>query len=139
MRLVLDTNVVVATFRSRQGAGSALLRCTEAGTIRMLCSTALLLEYEAVLGRPVIHETTGHSLRDVEIIVDALATVAEPVDVRSRTRPLLRDPNDEIVIEAAGNSRAGAIVTHNVMDFAPAQTLGIGIATPAEILRRLRQ
>ena len=139
MRLVLDTNVVVAAFRSRRGASSVLLRRTEAGTIRMLCSTALLLEYEAVLGRAAIREATGHSLRDVERIVDALAAVAEPVEVRFRTRPLLHDPNDEIVIEAASNGRADAIVTHNVKDFAPAQTLGIDIATPAEILRRLRQ
>ena len=139
MRLVLDTNVVVAAFHSRRGASSVLLRRTEAGTIRMLCSTALLLEYEAVLGRAAIREATGHSLRDVERIVDALTTVAEPVEVRFRTRPLLHDPNDEIVIEAASNSRADAIVTHNVKDFAPAQTLGIDIATPAEILRRLRQ
>ena len=138
MRLVLDTNVVVAAFRSRRGASSVLLRRTEAGTIRMLCSTALLLEYEAVLGRAVIREATGHSLRDVEIIMNAIAAVAEPVEVRFRTRPLLRDPNDEIVIEAASNGHADAIVTHNVKDFAPAQTLGIDIATPSEILRRLR-
>ena len=71
--------------------------------------------------------------------MDALAAIAEPVEVRFRTRPLLRDPNDEIVIEAASNGRADAIVTHNVKDFAPAQILGIDIATPAEILRRLRQ
>ena len=139
MRLVLDTNVVVAAFRSRRGASSVLLRRTEAGTNRMLCSTALLLEYEAVLGRAATREATGHSLRDVERIMDALAAIAEPVEVRFRTRPLLRDPNDEIVIEAASNGRADAIVTHNVKDFAPAQILGIDIATPAEILRRLRQ
>lgn len=139
MRLVLDTNVVVAAFRSRRGASSVLLRRTEAGTIRMLCSTALLLEYEAVLGRAATREATGHSLRDVERIVDALAAVAEPVEVRFRTRPLLHDSNDEIVIEAASNGRADAIVTHNVRDFAPAQTLGVDIAAPAEILRRLRQ
>ena len=139
MRLVLDTNVVVAAFRSRRGASSVLLRRTEAGTNRMLCSTALLLEYEAVLGRAATREATGHSLRDVESIVDALAAIAEPVEVRFRTRPLLRDPNDEIVIEAASNGRADAIVTHNVKDFAPAQILGIDIATPAEILMRLRQ
>lgn len=138
MRLVLDTNVVVAAFRSRRGASSVLLWRTEAGTIRMLCSTALLLEYEAVLGRAVIREATGHSLRDVEIIMNAIAAVAEPVEVRFRTRPLLRDPNDEIVIEAASNGHADAIVTHNGKDFAPAQTLGIDIATPFEILRRLR-
>ena len=139
MRLVLDTNVVVAAFRSRRGASSVLLRRTEAGTNRMLCSTALLLEYEAILGRAATREATGHSLRDVERIMDALAAIAEPVEVRFRTRPLLRDPNDEIVIEAASNGRADAIVTHNVKDFTPAQILGIDIATPAEILRRLRQ
>ena len=138
MRLVLDTNVVVAAFRSRRGASSVLLRRTVDGTIRMLCSTALLLEYEAVLGRATTREATGHSLRDVEIIMNAIAAVAEPVEVRFRTRPLLRDPNDEIVIEAASNGRADAIVTHNVKDFAPAQALGIGVATPFEILRRLR-
>ena len=139
MRLVLDTNVVVAAFHSRRGASSVLLRRTEAGTIRMLCSTALLLEYEAVLGRAAIREATGHSLRDVERIVDALATVADPVEICFRPRPLLRDPNGEIVIEAVSNGRADAIVTHNVKDFVPAQTLGIDIATPAETLRRLRQ
>ena len=139
MRFVLDTNVVVAAFRSRRGASNALLRYAEAGGVRVLCSTALFLEYEAVLGRREIRAATGHSPADVRAVMNALAAVAEPVDLRLRTRPLLRDPDDEMVLETAANGNADAIVTHNVKDFLPAEGLGIEVVTPGAIVRRLRR
>ncbi len=139
MRLVLDTNVVVAAFRSRRGASNALLRHVEAGKVRLLCSTSLFLEYEAVLGRPEVRVATGHSPADVRAVMNALAAVAEPVDLRLRTRPLLRDADDEMVLETATNGNADAIVTHNVKDFLPAERLGMEVATPGAIVRRLRR
>ena len=81
---------------------------------------------------------TGHSLQDVEAIMNALAEHAEPVDVRFGTRPVLPDPNDEIVLETALNGHADAIVTHNLKDFARARQFAVEIATPADVLRRLR-
>ena len=42
-----------------------------------------------------------------------------------------------MVLEAALNGRAGAIVTHNARDFAAARALGREIAAPGEIPRRL--
>ena len=139
MRFVLDTNVVVAAFRSRRGASSALLRYAEAGRVRVLCSTALFLEYEAVLGRRETRAATGHSPADVRAVLNALAAVAEPVDLRLRTRPLLRDADDEMVLETAANGNADAIVTHNVKDFLPAGRLGIEVVTPGAIVGRLRR
>lgn len=139
MKLVLDTNVVVAAFRSRQGASNWLLGQVENGTVRALCTTALFLEYEAVLARKETRAATGHSLTDVEAIMNALAAVVEPVDVRFRIRPTLRDAGDEMVLEAARNGGADALVTHNVRDFAPARMFGIEVATPGEIVRRLRE
>lgn len=135
---MVDTNVVVAAFRSASGASNELLRQAASGTVKLLCSTALFLEYEAVLGRPEVRMATGHGLEDVESVMDAIAAIAEPVDVQFKTRPALRDPNDEMVLEVASNGDSDYIVTHNLRDFAPAIDLGIAVATPREILRRLR-
>ena len=133
----MDTNVVVAAFRSRRGASNALLRLVDAGRVTPLCSTALFLEYEAVLSRTETRTTTGHSLDDVAAIMRALAARCEPVDISFRVRPMLRDADDEMVLEAALNGRADAIVTHNVRDFVSIHDLGLEIATPGNIVRRL--
>ncbi|MXY53270.1 MAG: putative toxin-antitoxin system toxin component, PIN family [Gammaproteobacteria bacterium] len=138
MRLVVDTNVVVAAFRSASGASNALLRYAETGTVTLLCSTALFLEYEAVLSRPEVRNATGHTLRDVEEVMDAFALIATPVDVHFGTRPMLRDADDEMVVEVASNGGAEFIVTHNPRDFLPAQALGVRVVTPSEVVRRLR-
>ena len=139
MRLVLDTNVVVAAFRSRRGASNALLKPVDARRVVPLCSTAPFLEYEAVLGRPGTRAIAGHGLEDVAAVMSALAALCEPVDISFRVRPLLRDADDEMVLEAALNGRADAIVTHNARDFAPARALGLEIAAPGDILGRLAE
>ena len=137
MRLVLDTNVIVAAFRSRNGASNLLLRLVDQGIVTPLCSTALFLEYEAVLSRDETRKATGHSLKDVAAVMSALAAVSAGVDISFRTRPMLPDAADEMVLEAALNGEAEAIVTHNVRDFHPALGLGLTVVTPGEIVRRL--
>lgn len=139
MRLVLDTNVIVAAFRSRNGASNLLLRFADQGRVTPLCSTALFLEYEAVLSRQEIRAVTGHTLKDVATVMSAIAAIAEGVDISFRKRPMLADAADEMVLEAALNGQSEAIVTHNARDFHPARELDIGIAIPAEIVRRLKR
>jgi predicted nucleic acid-binding protein len=52
--------------------------------------------------------------------------------------PRLRDPDDDMVLEAAVNGRADAVVTFNARDFADAvDEFGIELLTPVDILRRM--
>lgn len=137
MRLVLDTNVIVAAFRGRNGASNLLLRLVDQGMVTPLRSTALFLEYEAVLSREETRKATGRSLKDVSAVMSALAAVSAGVAISFRTRPMLADPADEMVLEAALNGVAETIVTHNVRDFHPALGLGLTAVTPGEVVRRL--
>ena len=55
-------------------------------------------------------------------------------------RPQLRDPDDEMVLDAAINGGAKAVITFNVQDFLPASTqFNVQVLTPAEVLRQLRR
>jgi len=61
-----------------------------------------------------------------------------PVRPHFLWRPQLRDPNDEMVLEAALNGGADTIVTFNTKDFLPAVAgLGVRVERPSETLRRL--
>ena len=73
------------------------------------------------------------------IFLDRLIAMAEPVQVFFRWRPQLRDPGDELVLEAAVNGRADAIVTFNEKDLREAHgSFGIEVIRPGDVLRRLR-
>lgn len=137
-RAVLDTSIVVAAFRSRRGASNLLLERVARGVIRPLVTTALFLECEDVLLRPEHRLATGMSEGDVERVLSALASAAEPVEVHFRWRPQLRDPTDELVLEAAVNGRADALATHNIRHFAPAAArFELRVLTPQECLQEI--
>lgn len=54
---------------------------------------------------------------EVQSFLDAVISLVEPVDIWFLWRPQLRDPGDELVLEAAANGRANAIVTFNQRHF----------------------
>lgn len=136
-RFVIDTSVVVAALRSRTGASNALLRLVVRRRIAALATPALFLEYEEVLCRPEQRAVHGLGHNDVERFLAALASVIEPVTVHIGWRPQLRDPSDEMVLEAAINGRAEAIVTFNVNDFLPAAThFDVPVVVPKKVLSR---
>jgi predicted nucleic acid-binding protein len=136
---VLDTSAVVAAMRSPTGASAALLMKARQGKVTLLANVALALEYEAACRRAEHAMAAGLDAEEVEIFVDAVLAMVEPVESHFMWRPLLRDPADEMVLEAAANGRAAAIVTFNQRDFGvvPRQ-FGVEVLTPAVALRRIK-
>lgn len=137
--MVLDTSVLVAAFRSRKGASNLLLQQVAKGALRPLVTTALFLEYEDVLLRPEHRLATGMNEDDVEGALAAFASAAEPVEVHFRWRPQLADPSDELVLEAAVNGRADALITHNIRDFqSAARQFNLHLVTPQQYLEETK-
>jgi putative PIN family toxin of toxin-antitoxin system len=139
MRLVLDTDVVVAAFRSERGASRELLIAALDERLVLLASTALWLEYEAVLTQTMHLRATGLSAAEVRDVLAALAVVAEPVPIHFLWRPVLADAEDEHVLNLAMNGRADMLVTFNQDDFVEAsKTFQFEVVTPGAALQRLR-
>lgn len=137
---MLDTNVIVAAMRSPRGASAAILRAARGKSVVLVANLALALEYEAICHLADHRLAAGFDSVEVAIFVDAILAMVEPVETHFLWRPQLRDPGDELVLDAAVNGHADAIVTFNVRDFGviPAR-FGIEILTPAVALRRIKE
>jgi putative PIN family toxin of toxin-antitoxin system len=139
-RVVLDTSIIASALRSRNGASFALLVEVRRECLVPLATPSLFLEYEDVLKRDEQRRASGLSLPDVDRFLSALAVAIEPVEVHLRWRPQLRDPGDELVLEAAINGRADGLVTHNVRDFVhAAPRFGVPVLRPGALLEELKR
>jgi putative PIN family toxin of toxin-antitoxin system len=139
VRLVLDTDVVVAAFRSDRGASRQLLLAALDRKFVMLVSVPLMIEYEAVLKRPEQLDVIGVTSDEIDTVLDALAAVIEPVRLRFLWRPTLKDPSDEMVLETAVNDRADRLVTFNLRHLGHgALQFGISVDLPGAIWCEIR-
>ena len=129
--MVLDTNVLVAAFRSSLGASYKLLQTLESRVWRPVISPALAFEYEAVLKRGA--SETDLTLGDIDDFVEYLCSRSRLVQIYFHWRPALRDPNDDRILEVA--VRTGSpVVTFNTRDFAGAERFGVKVMGPKELL-----
>lgn len=140
MKLALDTDVVVAALRSPSGASAQILRHVRHGQITMVASVSLFMEYEAVCTRPEHLAAAGLDSGQARIYLDALAALVEPVNIHYLWRPQLRDPADELVLEAAVNGHASALLSFNLRHFRQAASrFGLVLARPGDFLHTFKE
>jgi hypothetical protein len=106
------------------------------------CEHSLVVTY----WRAAIYCFRWHDLRyhfasrfvQAGVPLNTVASAAEPVELNFLWRPQLKDPADELMLEAAVNGRPAAIVTHNVTDFRSAtERFGVATMSPTEFLKEL--
>ena len=136
MKIVLDTDVVVAALRSPSGASAEWLRMARRGQVEIAASVSLFIEYESVCTRQPHLTAAGLANSDVAIFLDALASFVKPVPIHYLWRPQLHDPADELVLEAAVNACADALLTFNLRHFRQAaQRFGLPVFQPGPFLQ----
>jgi putative PIN family toxin of toxin-antitoxin system len=140
VRIVLDTDVVVAAMRRPTGASAAIVRAVRGKTATLLLSVPLALEYEAVYRRLEHGRDAGLSEQEVEIFLNALISLGEPVRSHFLWRPQLRDPNDEMVLATAVYGGAEALVTFNVRDYGTSPSrFGFEVLPPRDAIARIKR
>jgi putative PIN family toxin of toxin-antitoxin system len=140
MKVVLDTNIVVAALMTGQNDSSAsrqVLRAALEGRITPLFGNALWLEYEDLLARPIWNGETTYDER--LNVIRALAASGQWVSIYYGWRPNLLDEGDNHLIELAVAGNAAAIITHNVRDLTRGQLVwpNLRIVSPSGLLKEL--
>ena len=127
----------MAAVRSRQGSSFALVSSIPTADFQLCLSVGLYLEWEAVLTRKE-HLLLDRTVDDALGFLRYLASQAHLQEIHFLWRPLLPDPDDDMILELAFAAGCPYIVTHNVKDFHGSEQLGITAITPRDFLKLVR-
>ena len=134
MKIVIDTNVLVAALRSRRGASFRLVSFLPNDKFSIFISVPLVLEYEDALMRL---ESSAITEQDIRNFVDFLCEIGHHQEIFFLWRPFLPDPLDDHVLEVAVAAGCDAIVTYNKRDFKGIERFGLRILDPRELLSEI--
>lgn len=140
IRIVLDTNIIVSAAQSRRGASFAVVSMLPSKYFEIVLTIPLYMEYQDVLLRPTILNNI-YSEDEIYGFTRYLAKIAHKQSIYYLWRPWLKDPKDDMVLEAAFASQAKYIVTHNMKDFrgkSIEETMGIVPVSAKEFLEIIR-
>jgi uncharacterized protein len=133
LRVVLDTNILVAGLLNPGGNPGRVLDLFLAGELKLLVDDRILAEYRAVLPRPKFLFETGEisSLLD-SVESEAFRISAHPVGVE------LSDLGDIPFLEVAVTGGAESLITGNGRHFRAAADR-VRIESPGEFIQRWKK
>ena len=135
MRIVIDTNVLVSSLKSRRGASYKLISTFPNKSIIPVISAPLVIEYEAVLKRVELVTELTHG--DIEDFIDYFCGISEYQNLYFLWRPFLPDPFDDHILEVAVASSSDAIITYNKRDFRGIDKFGLKLLDPKKLLTEI--
>jgi hypothetical protein len=114
-----------------------LLSAIPSPAFQVCLSVGLYVEWQDVLVRPE-HLLLGRSAEDALRFLRYVASQAHLQEIHFLWRPLLPDPDDDMVLELAFAAGCRHIVTHNVKDFRGSEQLGVTALAPRDFLSLIR-
>ena len=129
MRIVVDTNVLVAGLLSPHGPPGRIVDGLVAEELLALFDDRLLEEYRDVIHRPKF----GFGKREVVDFLDHVVAACEYVSAPPM-KVDLPDADDLAFLEVAVAARADALVTGNLKHFPRASRSGANVMSPAEFV-----
>jgi putative PIN family toxin of toxin-antitoxin system len=133
MKVVIDTNILVAASRSNRGASYRIVQLIPDERFQICLSMPLYLEYLDVLTR-IEHRVVGLSKQQINSAVRYLAAQAHLQEIYFHWRPFLPDSKDDMILELAIAADATRIVTFNLKDFRNIEQFGLTAIKPQDFL-----
>lgn len=129
MKIVLDTNLLVAGLLSPFGPPGEIVRMVSSGELELCFDARVLIEYREVLGRPRFRFDQDKIAALLDYIQYRGFTVAaSPLDSN------LPDPGDEPFLEILCSGPAEHLVTGNRVHLPAALCRGSSVLSPSEFL-----
>lgn len=137
MRLVLDTNVVVAALLWHGAPRQLLDRSIDDETLELYSSPTLVDELRNTLSYPKLAKRIARCETSIETLVrhyELLVTLVSPTQT---PRVVPTDPDDDAVVACAAAAEAELIVSGDSDLLGLKECQGIPIVTVVEALRRI--
>jgi putative PIN family toxin of toxin-antitoxin system len=129
MKIVLDTNVLVAGLLSPFGPCGEIVRMVSSGEVTLCLDALVLTEYNEVLYRPKF----GFDRDKVAALLDHIEHRGHTV-ASSPLRHSLPDADDEAFLKTAIAGKAECLVTGNASHFPPKLCQGRKVLSPSGFL-----
>lgn len=139
VKAVLDSTVLVSAFLAATGVSRELLYRARAGDFEICLSDEILDETQRVLNYSRIRKRYAFSDDDVAKYIHLLRLVASLVNPQSPVSGIVRDPNDDMILACAIESRAPHIVSRDKDLLILGNFEKIGIVSPENYMAILRR
>ena len=129
MRIVLDTNVLVAGMLTPFGTCGEIVRMLTSNELTLCVDARILFEYQDVFHRPHFDLNASR----IEVVIEYIENSAEICS----TTPLpesLPDSDDDQFLEVAISAKVDCLITGNLKHFPKRCRSGILVFSPREFL-----
>jgi len=134
MRIVLDTNALVAGLLTPFGTCGEIVRMLMSGEITLCIDARILIEYQDVLRRPRFDFHPGL----IAALMEYIEKSAESFPVIALPKPL-PDPDDDPFLEVALSAKVESLVTGNLPHFPIRRRSGVPVLSPREFLEFFKE